>query len=211
MTDLKNQFQKLGSMKLVTALYYRKIWITLFIKLLWWIPHCLLWVDFHLTANTSASNLEPKCIAYSLLWRTQSYYNSKAFFFFLIFVVIQLDLSVFSPHPYTPPQQNTPPSPAFTLLLDLILYSSSYKPILPVTPTHSPLAIVRLFLTSMSLVIFCLLFSSVDYVPVKGDIIWYLSLTAWLISFSKMLSISIYAVAKGISSFFLSAAKNSIV
>ena len=28
----------------------------------------------------------------------------------------------------------------------------------------------------MSLVIFCLLFSSVDYVPVKGEIIWYLCL-----------------------------------
>ena len=35
----------------------------------------------------------------------------------------------------------------------------------------------------MSLVIFCLLFSLVDYVPVKGEIIWYLSLTAWLIPF----------------------------
>ena len=34
----------------------------------------------------------------------------------------------------------------------------------------------------MSLVIFCFLFSSVDYVPVKGEIIWYLSLTVWLIS-----------------------------
>ena len=33
----------------------------------------------------------------------------------------------------------------------------------------------------MSLVIFCLLFSSIAYVPVKGEIIWYLSLTAWLI------------------------------
>ena len=58
----------------------------------------------------------------------------------------------------------------------------------------------------MSLVIFCLLFSSVDYVPVKGEIIWYLPLTAWLISLSIMLSSSIRAVAKGISSFFLSAA-----
>ena len=35
----------------------------------------------------------------------------------------------------------------------------------------SPLAIVRLFLTSMTLVIFCLLFSSIAYVPVKGEII----------------------------------------
>ena len=48
--------------------------------------------------------------------------------------------------------------------------------------------------------------SFVDYVPVKGDIIWYLSLTAWLISFSIMLSSSIHAIAKGVSSFFPSAA-----
>ena len=50
-----------------------------------------------------------------------------------------------------------------------------------------------------------MLFSSVDYVPVKGEIIWYLSLTAWLISLSIMFSSSIHAIAKGISSFFLSA------
>ena len=36
----------------------------------------------------------------------------------------------------------------------------------------------------MSLVIFCLPFSFVDYVPVKGEIIWYLPLTTWLISLS---------------------------
>ena len=48
--------------------------------------------------------------------------------------------------------------------------------------------------------------SSVDYVPVKGEIIWYLSLTIWLISLSIMLSSSILAVAMDISSFFLSAA-----
>ena len=61
---------------------------------------------------------------------------------------------------------------------------------------HSPLAIVRLFLTSMSLVIFRLLFSFVDYVPVKDEIIWYLFLTAWLISLSIMLSSSIHVIAK---------------
>ena len=70
----------------------------------------------------------------------------------------------------------------------------------------SLLVIVGLFLTSMSLVIFCLVFSFVDYVPVKGEIIWYLSLTTWLISLSIMLSSSIHAVAKGMSTFLLSAA-----
>ena len=87
-----------------------------------------------------------------------------------------------------------------------VLYSSSCKPLSSLSPPHSPLAIVTMFLTSVSLVIFCLLFSFVDYVPVKGEIIWYFSLTAWLISLSIMLSSSIHAVAKGISSFFLSAA-----
>ena len=58
----------------------------------------------------------------------------------------------------------------------------------------------------MSLVIFCLLFSFVDYVPVKGEIVWYLSLTTWHISLGIMLSMSIHVVAKGIRSFFLSAA-----
>ena len=57
----------------------------------------------------------------------------------------------------------------------------------------------------MSLVIFCLLFSLVDYVPVKGEIIGYLSLTAWLISLSIMFSGSIHALTTGVSSLFLSA------
>ena len=87
-----------------------------------------------------------------------------------------------------------------------ILYSSSWKPLSPLSPSHSPLVIVRLLLTSMSLVIFSLLFYFVDYVPIIGEIIWYLSFTAWLISLSIMLSNSIHAVAKGRSSFFLSAA-----
>ena len=58
-----------------------------------------------------------------------------------------------------------------------VLYSSSWKPLSPLSLPPSPLAIVRLFLTSVSLVIFCLLFSSVDYVPVKGN-----SNTWWLYS-----------------------------
>ena len=66
-------------------------------------------------------------------------------------------------------------------------------------PPLSPLAIVRLFLTSMSLVIFCLLFSFVDYVPVKGEIIWYLSLTAWLISLSDGVILIIYCLGKHVN------------
>ena len=129
--------------------------------------------------------------------------------FFKKFIVILLQLSAFSPHPSTPPQPIPPPSPHLyppPWFCPCVLYSSSCKPLSPLSPPHSPLAIVTLFLISMSLVLFCLLFSFVDYVPVKGEIIWYLSLTAWLISLSIMLSSSIHAVAKDISSFFLSAA-----
>ena len=40
--------------------------------------------------------------------------------FFLIFIVIQLQLYAFSPHPSTPPQPNPPPSPPTTLPLDFV-------------------------------------------------------------------------------------------
>ena len=39
-----------------------------------------------------------------------------------------------------------------------VLYSSYRKPLFPPSPPHSPLAIVRVLLTTMSLVIFCLQF-----------------------------------------------------
>ena len=60
------------------------------------------------------------------------------------------------PHPswtHLPP--SPPPSPPFC---PCVLCNSSCNPLFPLSPPHSPLAIVRLFLTSMSLVIFCLLF-----------------------------------------------------
>ena len=117
-------------------------------------------------------------------------------------------MCLFSPslHPTPAKPPSLPRLHAPPQLCPCVLYCSSYNPLSSLSPTHSPLATVRLFLTSMSLVIFCLLFSSVDYVPVKGEIIWYLFLTPRLVSLSKMLSSSIHAVAKGISSFFLSAA-----
>ena len=88
-----------------------------------------------------------------------------------------------------------PPHPSWTHLpppwfCPCVLHSSSCNPLSSLSPPHSPLDIVILFLISMSLVIFCLLFSSVNYVPVKGEIIWYLSLTTWFISLGIMLSSS---------------------
>ena len=122
------------------------------------------------------------------------------------FIVVQSQLSAFSLHP-SPPTPAKPTSlPCFhppPWFCPCVLYSSSCNPLSSLFPPHSPVTIVRLFLTSMSLVIFCLLFLPVDYVPVKGEIIWYLSLTTWLISLNIMLSSSIHAVAKGRNSFSL--------
>ena len=120
------------------------------------------------------------------------FYNIHSYFFYSVTIVC-----IFSPslHPTPASPTHLPhlyPPPWFC---PCVLYSSSYRPLSLLSPPHSPLAIVTLFLTSMSLVIFCLLFSFVDCVPVKGEIIWYLSLTAWLISLSIMLSSSIHAIA----------------
>ena len=130
------------------------------------------------------------------------------FFFFFFFFYSVTIVCIFSPSLHPTPASPTSlshlyPPPWFC---PCVLYSSSYRPLSSLSPPHSPLAIVTLFLISVSLVIFCLLFSFVDYVPIKGEIIWYLSLTTWLISLSIMLSSSIHAIAKGISSSFLSAA-----
>ena len=124
------------------------------------------------------------------------------FFLFNFYCYSIIVVCLFSPslHP-TPGEPTSPPQ-----FCPCVLYNSSCNSLFPLSPPHSPLATARLFPTSMSLDVFCLLFSSIDYVPVKGEIIWYLSLTVCLISISIMLSSSIHALAKGISSFLLSAA-----
>ena len=118
------------------------------------------------------------------------------FLFSLIFVQVQF--SAFSSHPGPSLQPSPSPSPVSIppCYCPCVLYSSSWKPLSQLYSPHSHLAIVRLFLTSMSLVIFCLLFSSMDYVQVKGEIIWYLSLTVWLISLGIMISSSIHAAKR---------------
>ena len=64
--------------------------------------------------------------------------------------------------PLLPPTPAKPPSlPCFhppSWFCPCVLYSSSWKPFSPLSLLPSPLAIVRLFLISVSLVLFCLLF-----------------------------------------------------
>ena len=97
------------------------------------------------------------------------------FYFLNYFIAVQLQLSAFSPHYSPTPQPNLPPSLASTLPLNFSIcpLQQFCKPFSPLSPPFSPLDIVRLFLISMFLVIFCLLFSFVVYVPVKSEIIWY--------------------------------------
>ena len=112
---------------------------------------------------------------------------------FFNYFIVQLQLSAFLPTT-TSPYPAKPSFPCFhspPWFCPCVPYSSSWKPFPPLFLPTSPLITVRSSLISMSLVIFCLFFSFVDYVPVKGEIIWYLSLTAWLISLSIVLSVSI--------------------
>ena len=96
-----------------------------------------------------------------------SYHKVKAEHFkkWLLFKKILL-LSNYSCMPFLPIP--TPAEPTSLLHLHLppwfcpcVLYSSSCNPLSSLSPPHSPLPIVRLFLTSMPLVIFCFLFSEV--------------------------------------------------
>ena len=92
------------------------------------------------------------------------------FFFFKFLLLFNYSCMPFSPSLHPTPAEPTSlphlhPPPWFC---PCVLYSSSCNPLSSLSPHHSPLPIVRLFLTSVSLVIFCLLFSSVDYVPVKN-------------------------------------------
>ena len=56
--------------------------------------------------------------------------------FFKIFIVIQLQLYAFSPHPSTPPQLNPSPSPTSTLTLGFVHVSSIVVPVIP--SSHCP-------------------------------------------------------------------------
>ena len=131
------------------------------------------------------------CSTHSACFPEQTRLVIVLFFFFLNFYCYSITVvCLFSPSLHPTPAEPTSlphlhPPPWFC---PCVLYSSSSNPLSSLSPPHSPLTIVRLLLTSMSLVIFWLLFSSVDYAPVRGEIIWYLSLTAWLISLSIMLS-----------------------
>ena len=89
------------------------------------------------------SQLEAKGPRKFCLCFTGELYNMKKetcilfyLLFFNIFIVIQLQLYAFSPHPSTPPQLNPPPSPTSTHPLDFVHVSFIVVPIIP--SSHCP-------------------------------------------------------------------------
>ena len=103
-------------------------------------------------------------------------------FLFFSYCCSSTIVSIFPPLLYpTPP---TPPptlNPTPLCLCPWVLYTCSlmtYPFFPPYLPLPSPLVTVSLFFISVSLIIFCLLVCFID----QGQIIWYLSFTAWLIS-----------------------------
>ena len=87
-------------------------------------------------------------------------YLFKIFFNFYCYSITVVCLFSPSLHPTPTEPTSLPhlhPPPGFC---PRVLCSSSCNPLSSLSPPHSLLTIVRLFFTSMSLVIFCLLFSS---------------------------------------------------
>ena len=144
-------------------------------------------------------------------WFTRISKIENLFIYFLFFYCSSTLVSISPPpHPPVPPTPTSYPQSFPPLALSMgPLYMFLDDPFPSFScncPPLSPLVTVSLLFISMSLVLFRLLVCFVDYLPLRGEITWYLSVTTWLISLSIMLSSSIHAVAKGRSSFFLSAA-----
>ena len=118
-------------------------------------------------------------------------------FFTFIFIVVQVHLCPFFHH-HLPSSTLTP----FGFVhgpLNMFLDDPS-----PSFPCYPPLPSPLVTVSSLFLCLW-FYFCFVDYVPLIGEIIWYLSFTAWLISLSIILSSSIHTVTKGRSSLFRSA------
>ena len=127
-------------------------------------------------------------------------------FFFLI--VVQVQLSPFSPH-HSPLPPHTPPptlNPIPLWLCPCVLYTCSLTILglfSPLSSLSSLLVTISLFFISMSLLIFCLLFFLLIrfHIYVRS---YSVCLSPSGLFHSIMLSSSIHAVSKGRSSFFLS-------
>ena len=142
--------------------------------------------------------------------KKSDYYIFNLFFYSnsLFYCCSSTVVSIFSlPLSPTPPTLN--PYPFW--ICPWVLYTCSLRilPLLsPITHSYLPSSYYQFVLNfNVSGYILLAFFLLLIMFQFRGEIIWYLSLTIWLISLSIMLSSPIHAVAKGISSFFLSEAE----
>ena len=89
------------------------------------------------------------------------------------------------PPPYHSQTHLPPPPPPSPLILSMCPLQQLLETPLPTIPSPLPSGYCQIVLNFnvSDYILFAFFF---NYVPVKGEIIWYLSLTIWLISFSIM-------------------------
>ena len=161
------------------------------------------WIKYPFPFLTKPLPLEFACMGggrpephfYSVTLRT---------FFSFLFYCCSVTVVPISP-PLLSPALSTPTfyiqsSPCLLLSLSMCPLFRFLDP----SPCYPPLPSLMVTVSSLFLCLW-FYFCFVDYVPLIGEIIWYLSFTAWLISLSIILSSSIHTVTKGRSSLFRSA------
>ena len=122
-------------------------------------------------------------------------HSRKYFFNFNFLLLFNYSCVPFLPIPppcpiHTPLPPQLHPAPSFC---PCVLYSSSCKPLSSLSPPHSPLAIVRLFLISMSLVIFCFFLLLIMFqLNVRSYGICFSLTGLFCLAYEKMLSIASY-------------------
>ena len=99
--------------------------------------------------------------------QAERFLKTPFLFFLCMFIVVQVQLSPFSPHCSSPPQTSPRPplilSPLALSMCPLYMFLDGPSPIFSHYPSPlPPLVIVSLFFISMPLVLFCLLICFVD-------------------------------------------------
>ena len=167
-----------------------------------------------MTSN-AGENVEQQKFSFTSGGNTKWYSHfgrlSDSFFFSFLFMVVQVRWSPFSPHPSHPHLPPLIPALLVQSMCPSQMFLKTLPSFPPIIPSQLPTGYCQIVLNFNVSGYISFLVCFVDQVPMISDIIWYLSFTTWLISLSIMLSRSIHAAVKGMSSFFLSVVEYSIV
>ena len=127
------------------------------------------------------------------------------FLYLLFFIVVQLQLSAFSPHPSTPPS----PFKCLTLWYIICILCVHYPKsnhlllpyiwtLLPFTTFHPPLPSGNhLTVTCVHDFFYYCSFVAFSFITCMSEIIWFLTFSFWLILLSMIFSWSIHVVTNG--------------